>query len=408
MTETLTPAEARRVFLAAQGLARRRPAGRTGVRQFREYLARQGVLQLDSVNVLARAHYLPLFSRYGAYDQAGLDGYLWGSGETFEHWGHEASVMPRFLLPHLRHRMDEPTSWMAWARDRLERERPGFLDEVRREIEERGPLVAADFAHAHATGGPWWDRSHAKQALEYLFITGQAAVGARPSFVRTYDAPARVWSGDAVRPGLPAAEARQALFDHALGAVGVGTPEEIADHFRLPKSEAAGLALSAVEQGLADWVTVEGWRTPALLAAGARDPGRATGAALLSPFDPVCWYRDRLLRMFGVHYRIEIYTPEHKRQFGYYCHPFLLGDQIVARVDLKADRKGRVLLVQSAWREEAPAPGARRRSDGDVSLALATELRLVADWLDLEDIVVRERGTLAPDLRRAVDAKTRL
>ena len=398
MTETLSAAEARRIFLAAQGLARRRPAGRVGVAQFREYLARQGVLQLDSVNVLARAHYFPIFSRYGPYDRAALDGYLWGSGETFEHWGHQASVMPRALLPHLRHRMERDANWKWWGGEVLERERPGFLDEVRATIEERGPVVASDFEGAHTRGGPWWDHSHAKLALEYLFITGQAAVGTRPRFVRTYDAPARVWGEDWARPGLPEPQARQALFDLALRATGLGAAHDVADHFRFQKSEALGYAESAVERELGRWVEVEGWKELALLATGARDPGRATGAAILNPFDPVCWYRDRLLRMFGVHYRIEIYTPEPKREFGYYAHPFLLGDQIVARVDLKADRKARALMVQATWREPEPAPGARRRSDLDVATALAAELRLVATWLGLDNVVVKERGTLARPL----------
>ena len=298
--------------------------------------------------------------------------------------------------------MDRVSNWKTWAAETLERERPGFIEEVRRAIEERGPLVPRDFADAHTRGGPWWDQSHAKLALEYLFITGQAAVGARPRFERTYDSPTRVWGDDAVRPALGPTEARQGLFDHALAATGVGAPHDIADHFRIPKAEAGALAESAVERGLASWIAVEGWRERAILACGASDPGRATGAALLSPFDPVCWYRDRLLRMFGVHYRIEIYTPEHKREYGYYSHPFLLGDQIVARIDLKADRKSKTLLVQSAWREEAPAPGTRRRTDGDVAKALAAELRLVATWLGLDDIVVKDRGTLSPAVTSAL------
>jgi uncharacterized protein YcaQ len=402
MIERLGAPEARRVFLAAQGLARRRPSGRVGTRRFAEYLARQGVLQLDSVNVCARAHYFPVFSRYGPYDRDALDAYLWGSGETFEHWGHEASVMPRELLPHLRYRMEDARTWMWWGGEEVERERPGFLDEVRAAIEERGPVVPSDFEHAHSRGGPWWDRSHAKLALEYLFITGQAAVGARPRFVRTYDAPARVWGADASRPGTPRDEARQALFDRGLAATAIGTARDVADHFRLPATEAGALAESAVERGLARWVEVEGWRDPVLLSVGAEDPGRATGAALLNPFDPACWYRDRLERMFGVRYRIEIYTPPHKREYGYYSHLFLLGDQIVARVDPKADRKSRALLVRSAWREPSPAPGGRRRSDEEVARALAAELVLVASWLGLDDVVVDDRGTLATELGRAV------
>jgi uncharacterized protein YcaQ len=399
-------AEARRIFLAAQGLARRRPAGRVGERQFREYLDRQGVLQLDSVNVFARAHYLPLFSRYGAYDTAALDRYLWGSGETFEHWGHEASVMPRELLPTLHFRMSASGTWKERTRGYLERERPGLIAAVEAAVRHSGPLSAADLAHLAPDAvrqlGSWWNSGDVKIALEYLFITGRVAVASRPHFQRRYDDPVRVWGRQAREGALHADEARQELFDRSLPASGIGTPKDFADHFRLPVNQAARLADSAVERGLAAWVEVEGWGERALLAAAAADPARATGAALLSPFDPVCRYRDRLLRMFGMHYRIEIYTPGHKREFGYYTLPFLLGDQIVGRLDLKADRKAKALLVQASWREEAAVAGARRRTDDDIAAALATELRLAADWLGLDAIAVAPRGNLAPALSSAL------
>jgi uncharacterized protein YcaQ len=403
MTRTLSAAEARRVFLAAQGLVRRRPIARVGVPQFRDYLARQGVLQLDSVNVFARAHYLPIFSRYGPYDRDALDSYLWHSGETFEHWGHEASVMPRSLLPTLHFRMSSSGTWKEWTRGYLDHKRPGLIPAVEAAVKASGPLTAADLEHLAPTerrgGSSWWNTGDVKRALEYLFITGRVAVSSRPHFQRRYDDPIRVWGREA-REGAPHADdARQALFDLSLGATGIGTPRDVSDHFRLPPQESHHRALSAVERGLATWIEVESWGEPALLSTDAHDPGRATGAAILSPFDPVCWYRDRLLRMFGMHYRIEIYTPAHKRAFGYYSLPFLLGDQIVGRVDLKADRKAGALLVQSAWREEGTAPGARRRSDDDVVTALATELRLAASWLGLHNVAVGEKGTLASALR---------
>lgn len=405
--EKLTAAEARRVFLHAQGLARRRPTGAVGERRFREYLQRQGVLQLDSVNVLARAHYVPLFSRFGPYDRQALDRYLWSSGETFEHWGHEASVMPRELLPALRFRMeDHRERWMSWFDKRRDRYRPELLDAVERAVHELGPVTAKDLEHLEEERGrrrgSWWDWSFTKEALEFLFFTGRAAVAGRPNFQRLYDAPLRVWGEHACLPAKPRREAQQELFDRALAANWIGTAGDLGDHFRIKVTEAKPLAESAVERGLARWVRVEGWKEPALLYEGAEDPGRATGAALLSPFDPACWYRDRLLRQFGMDYRIEIYTPAHKRRYGYYCLPFLLGDQMVARVDLKADRKAKELRVRSAWREEGAAPGARRRLEGEVADALAADLALMAGWLGLSSVVVEEKGTLAPALASAV------
>lgn len=432
VTRTVSAAQSRRVFLNAQGLARRRPVRAVRERDFAAYLSTQGVLQLDTVNVLARAHYLPLFSRFGAYDLRRADAYLWGdaqghSAHAFEHWGHEASVMPRELLPAMHHRMAGAISWQSHYRERLDRERPGLVAAARELVESAGPVVGADVSHLaprERRKGPWWDNDHAKDALEYLFITGKVAASRGRHFTRTYDSTQRAWHlppADAVSPagshpwGLPADDARQQLFDRALAACGIGTVADLCDHFRLPlrpgkraPSAAGGeaCAASAVTRGLAEWVEVEGWKTPALMAVGgpspdvpwhraATDPGRATGAALLSPFDPVCWYRPRLKRMFSMDYTIEIYTPADKRVYGYYCLPFLLGDQIVGRVDLKADRKAGVLRVQAAWREERAVSGARRRSDREIAAALRTELDLMARWLGLDEVESVGRGNLS-------------
>ena len=428
----LSAAQARRMFLNAQGLARSRSTRRVGATQFTEYLATQGVLQLDTVNVFARAHHMPVFSRYGPYDRAALDEYLWGdpdghSAHTFEHWGHEASVMPLALLPALHYRMVTDTNWKASVRGRLEAERPGLIAEVAAVAEQSGPITAGTLEHLaprERPRGTWWDTSHVKDSLEYLFFTGQVAASRARSFTRTYDATSRAW-GLAPAPegqwGLEPRAARQQLFDRALAAVGIGTPRDIADHFRLlaPKgmgrADAAAWAASAVDRGLAAWVTVETWREPALLAVGeasaeapwhrpAADPGRATGAALLSPFDPVCWYRPRLLRMFGMDYRIEIYTPGPKRIYGYYCLPFLLGDQVVGRVDLKSDRAAGVLRVAAAWREARTVAGARRRSDAEICAALATQLEAARAWEGLSSIEVAPRGNLAAALSAHMDA----
>ncbi|WP_062383754.1 winged helix-turn-helix domain-containing protein [Demequina iriomotensis] len=421
MTASLSPAEARRIHLAAQSLARRRPSTRPGPARFREYLERQGVLQLDSVNVLARAHHLPLYSRQGPYDRDRLDRWLWSGEHAFEHWGHEASVMPVGLLPAMHHRMSAYASWQGRVHARLERERPGLVAQVRAAVEAEGPLTSAELEHLaprEGARGTWWDTSHVKDALEYLFITGEVAASRGPHFRRTYDAPLRAWGMPGAADGtwgLPPADAHQLLFDHALAATAIGTPADIADHFRLPRSArddahrkgaaagAAAWASSAVERGLASWVEVDGWREPALLARTAADPGRATASALLSPFDPVCWYRPRLLRMFGVDYRIEIYTPAPQRVFGYYCLLFLHGDRFEARVDLKARRKEGILSVEAAWREPGRAPGAaRRRPDAEVARALAAELRTMAGWLGLATVAVAPRGDLAAPLDGAL------
>lgn len=405
---TLSAAQARRIFLHAQGLSRKRSGRRVGAQQFRDYLQRRGVLQLDSVNVLARAHYLPLFSRHGPYSQAALDDYLWSSGETFEHWGHEASVMLREFLPLMHFRMDEQaTRWSEYITKKIEKVRPGLVAEVERAVIERGPLSAADLAHLEEKSdtkrGSWWDWSGTKQVLEYLFLTGRVAVAGRPNFQRLYGSREAVWGAHAQFEPLEPEDARQSLFDHAITAAGIGTVDDLADHYRFKKTPAKRYAESAVERGLASLVSVEGWKQPALLAQGAEDPGRVTGAALLSPFDPAVWYRERLLRMFGMHYRIEIYTPAAKRIYGYYTLPFLLGDQMVARVDLKADRQNSRLLVKAAWLEEEPAPGARRRTAEDIAGALAAELRLMATWLELDELIVEPKGTLAPRLSEAVE-----
>jgi len=409
VTEQLSAPQARRIFLAAQGLAGRRPRRTPRAPHFAAYLERQGIVQLDSVNVLARAHYLPFFSRMGPYDRAALDSYLW-SADTFEHWGHEASVMRRDLLPAMHHRMMRPNAWKAAVRDELERERPGLLQAVVDAVAADGPLTAGELEHLAPRSTPkgsWWDHGHVKTALEYLFITGGVAAGRLPTFARTYDSTDRGWGVPPAADGdwgLTTEAAYQVLFDRALAATAIGTPRDLADHFRLlaPRiftaANTAPLAASAVERGLASWVTVDGWAEPALLARGAEQPARVGAAALLSPFDPVCWYRPRLERMFAVDYRIEIYTPAPKRIYGYYCLPFLLGDQIVARVDLKADRAARTLIAAATWREARTAPGARRRADGEVASALAAELATMAEWLGLDCVRVEPLGDLSAAL----------
>lgn len=423
MSADLSASEARRVFLHAQGLGRVRPRTRPRPRDVDAYLARQGVLQLDSVNVLARAHYMPLYSRLGPYDTAMADHALWGhedghAAHAFEHWGHEASVLPRSMLPLMHHRMVTPQSWHARTREKLEAVRPGFIDTVQRAVEAEGPATAKTLDHLaprQRPKGPWWDPSHVKSALEYLFITGRVAASRGRNFSRTYDSTERAWDlppADEGDWGMAALEARQALFDHALTACGIGTVKDLCDHFRLPyqagsrtRDVAGGQAWaeSAVERGLASWVTVEGWSEPALLRADATVPSRTTGATFLSPFDPVCWFRPRLARMFGMEYTIEIYTPAAKRHYGYYCLPLLVGDQLVGRFDLKADRATSTLHVLASWREERPAPGASRIAEQRIEDALAVELPTLMRWAGLRHVNVHSRGN-ADRLVRSVVA----
>jgi uncharacterized protein YcaQ len=285
VTTTLSAAEARRVFLAAQGLSRSRPTRRARDRDFAAYLSHQGVLQLDTVNVLARAHYLPFYSRLGPYSVSELDTYLWGdthghSAHTFEHWGHEASVMPRELLPAMHFRMVTDNNWKVSRRSHLEAERPGLIAQVRAHINQYGPLTSNQVEHLsprEGTRGTWWDTSHVKDALDLLFFTGDVASSRGKNFSRTYDATERAWGlapASSGSWGLAAADARQQLFDRALAACGIGLPRDLADHFRLVPGSGSGGAMlgqwaqSAVERGLAEWVSVEGWGSPALLAVG--------------------------------------------------------------------------------------------------------------------------------------------
>ena len=429
-TDSLSAREARRIFLHAQGLgtprprASARPAGQTQAAAA-QYLATQGVLQLDTVNVLARAHHMPLYSRRGAYDIAAAEDYWWGdhdahSPHVFEHWGHEASVMPMELLPAMHCRMISESTWSRRVKDKLESERPGLLANVKAYVADVGPVTASQVEHLSPRvkpRGSWWDASHVKDALEWLFVMGELAASRGKNFSRTYASTERAWGLPAASEGhwgLSPSQGRQELFDRGVAACGIGTVKDICDHFRLPyapsqndASIAGGKvwAESAVERGLATWVRVEGWDEQALLAVGepsqatpwhraAVDPGKATGAALLSPFDPVAWFRPRLERMFGMEYRIEIYTPEPKRLYGYYCLPLLVGDQVVGRVDLKADRKNSTLLVQSAWREDKAVAGVRRLSDERITAALEKELTVMAAWLGLENTTWTGKGTV--------------
>ena len=394
----LTGDQARRIALAAQGFTTPRPGGRVDVRHFRRVLKHIGLLQLDSVNVLERSHYLPLLSRLGPYDRAALDQWTARSSELFEYWGHEASLIPVGIHRAFRFRMAEMKPWGSVRR--LLDDRPGYVEGVLGEVTDRGPLAVSDLDDPGERGGPWWGHAPGKQALEWLFASGRITATRTNTFGRRYDLPERVvpaWALD--EEPLDRAAAYRRLLVAAARHHGVGTAADLADYYRLHVPTARGVLADLTADKAIVKVDVEGWRQPAYLHPEAVLPRRIGGTALLSPFDSLIWKRERVERIFGFRYRIEIYVPKDDRQFGYYVLPFLLDGELVARVDLKADRNGRRLLVQAAHLE----PG----NDRDrVARELAAELAGMASWLGLEESVVMDRGDLATALRTKVDAGT--
>jgi uncharacterized protein YcaQ len=370
---------ARRIAVAAQGFGVRRPET-PGPSDLRRTVNRLHLHQIDSVNVLSRAHYLPAFSRLGAYDRADLDSLAWGGKRQrrlFEYWAHEASLLPFDIQPLLRWRMAQADRGDAgWGRMRLyATERRHEAMALRDRIKAEGPLAASDF-EAHKGQSGWWEWSDTKRALEWLFWAGHITTATRRgSFERVYDLTERVIPQDVLNMPTPTdAAAHRALIARAALAHGIATDRELRDYFRQAPEEARPAIQSLAEEGILIPVQVPGWRH-AWLHRDARRPRRIDGQALLAPFDPLIWERDRAERLFGFRYRIEIYVPAEKRTHGYYVLPFLLGDQLVARVDLKADRQASRLIARSIHLE----PGA---PDHTVD-ALRSELETMARWLQL-------------------------
>jgi uncharacterized protein YcaQ len=396
----LSAAEARRIALAAQGFGGAPPrATRVDRRHLRRVLDRIGLIQIDSVNVLVRSHYLPLYSRLGAYPRVLLDRMAYSHRELFEYWGHECSLLPVALHPLLRWRMERAGRGEAYVGlVRWARQKRGYIEAVRAEVAARGALAASELSEPGARRGPWWGWANGKRALEWLYWTGQVTVASRRHFERIYDLPERVLpAGVLATPTPEPHEAQRALLRIAARALGVGTARDLADYFRLRVPEARPRLAELVEAGELLSAEVEGWRSPAFLDPGARAPRALEARALLSPFDSLVWERARAERLFGFHLRIELYTPAAQRRFGYYVLPFLLGDRLVARVDLQADRARRTLRVRGAFLE----PGA---ATAEVAAALAPELRRLAGWLGLDRILIGRRGALTGPLRRALAA----
>ena len=394
MSERLTLAVARRIALAAQGFTDRAPTGLPDRRHLRRVLGRTQLLQMDSVNVFERAHYLPLFSRLGPYDKALVDRAAYRDRELFEYWGHEASLLPVAVHPLLRWRMARAEALEeGWGGPlRVMRERPEFVAEVLRRVEQEGPVTAGAMHGGATSSSPWWGWNDTKVALELLFWSGRVATATRRSFERVYDVTERVLPAEVLAVPTPSREdAQRELVRLAARAHGLATERDLRDYFRLRVEEARAAVVDLVEAGELLAVAVEGWRQPAYLWVGTAVPRRVPASALLSPFDPLVWERSRASRLFGFDYRIEIYTPAAKRVHGYYVLPFLHDERLQARVDLKADRKAGVLRVLAAWLE----PG----SDPDhIGSALAVQLRRAADWQGLGAVVVEPRGDLAAHL----------
>jgi uncharacterized protein len=398
----LSAAAARRIALAAQGFDRRRPAAPPSARRMLDLVRRLGVLQLDSVNVFTRAHYMPLFSRLGPYDRTRLDRIAGhGNGRVdrrlVEYWAHEASLIPVELHPLFRWRMADVQreAWGSIAR--VVREQPELVAETLEFVAQQGPIRARDTGAVRPPPRPghMWNWHEGKVALEYLFFTGQVAAARRVNFERLYDTADRVLpAAIRDRPTPSPADAQRELVRIAAGALGVATEPDLGDYFRLPRAASKARVAELVQAGELIPAEVEGWSAPAYLWPAARRPRRLHARALLSPFDSLIWFRPRTERLFGFRYRIEIYTPAAKRVHGYYVLPFLLGDRLVARVDLKSDRATGTLLVQSAHGEDG--------IDGvQVAAELAAELHLVAGWLGLETVAVADRGDLAGALAAA-------
>jgi uncharacterized protein YcaQ len=353
------------------------------------------LVQIDSVSVCVRSHYMPFFSRLGPYPRDLADSIAYDDREWFEYWGHEASFMPMDLYPALAHRRAELGKWKAMQQ--LINDHPGFVEAVESEVRERGPLTVSDLEDPEARRTSWWGWGHGKLALEYLFAKGRLNVVRREHFKRLYDIPERVIPAhllDASDRGRDASI--DDLCRSAMRALGVATEADVANYWRLKRADVRPSMQRLVDSADAEPVEVEGWRDPAWMVPDMSIPRSIDARALLTPFDPVVWApRDRSERIHDFSYTIEIYVPEAKRVFGYYVYPFLLGDRLVGRMDLKADRDQKRLLARATWIEDDADPAT-------VAPALSAELHDMATWLGLDEIEVERRGNLADAVRTVV------
>ena len=371
-----------------------RPVDRVDIRHIRRLYRDVSLIQIDSVNVAVRAHYMPMFSRFGPYRSDLMDSFAYSQREVFEYWGHEASFLPVERYPLMRHRMEGRRPWHRIRA--LIKEHPEYLEQVLAEVVEFGPITVSDLADPGKRTGPWWGYGKGKIALEWLFAIGAVAIADRRNFTRYYDVPERVLPAAVLESEAPGKEeARRQLLLLAAGATGVATAADLADYYRISMPDARPRIAELVDSGALVEVGVTGWDKPALMLPGTKVPRSIDVRGLVSPFDSLIWFRDRTERLFDFHYRIEIYVPEPQRKFGYYVYPFLLGDELVGRVDLKADRATGRLLVRGSYSEDGQD---RERVAGE----LAAELQLMAGWLGLDEVVVAKKGDLAAALRKSV------
>ena len=415
MPITLSLPEARRLAIASQGFGARPPS--PSVRHLRNLAARVYAFQIDSVNVLVRAHYVPAFARLGPYPRHVLDSLAYGKRELFEYWGHAACLLPISLYPLVRYRMDAEQT-----HEYMRSSRGAYMAKAYAEVAERGPIAVAELSNPGKRSGNWWGWGAGKATLEHLYNAGLVAIAGRRGFERLYDIADRVIPRSALdAPAPPREEAMKQLICLGAEACGVGAFADITGYFkidgwrdRLPpgpywerpegpdgrraKPIARRLVSELVEEGRLLAARVDGWMEPAYIHPDARVPRSVDIRALVTPFDSLVWNRSRIQRLFGMKYTIELYTPPPKRIYGYYVCPFLLGDTLVARCDLKADRERKALVVRSAFLE--PGQDARR-----VAPDLAEELRQMEAWLELDRIEVAERGDLAAQLARALSAQ---
>ena len=393
--------QARRLALAAQGFSGRQAPAQVKAAHLNRLIERLGVLQIDSVNAVVRSHYLPLFSRLGHYSPLILEQAAWSQGRwrsLFEYWGHEASLMPMALYPLMRWRMERAKlgqgiySQMA----RFGREQQATIERVLQSVEARGALGAGSLSTREERAGPWWDWSDEKHALEWLFAAGLVTVAGRRGFERLYDLPERVIPGEILQqPALSEAEAQRGLLLHSATALGVGTEKDLRDYFRLDPADSRSRLAELVEGGQLLACQVQGWKAPAFCLPDPKVPRKVPASALLSPFDSLIWERSRTERLFDFRYRLEIYTPQDKRVYGYYVLPFLHNERIAARVDLRAERANGCLAVHAVHEEE---PGL----DEEGMQVLALNLAQMASWLGLERVQLNCQRPSAARLRVAM------